>query len=222
MKRELIITEDGSHSIYMKDMQEHYHSIHGAISESKHVFIESGYNKVVKEFKSLNILEIGFGTGLNAYLTYIESKKYSKRINYVAIEPYPLGYELYEKLNYPVQLGELDSEIFLNMHHTNWIVPFFISDNFILSKIESKIEDIHLQENQFQLVYFDAFAPDKQSEVWARQVFENIYQAMCQDAVLVTYSAKGELKRLLKDIGFTVEILQGFAQKKEMIRAIKK
>lgn len=222
MNKELIITEDGSHSLYVPELKEHYHSTHGAIQESKHVFIESGYNFIAPHYKSLNILEIGFGTGLNAFLTYIASAKTSKKINYIGVEPYPIDELVYTQMNFADLVGSNKNDVFLKMHQTNWRVPYFINDFFILNKIMEKIEDVSLMPGQMQLVYFDAFAPEVQPELWEKEVFEKLYEAMSSNSVLVTYCAKGEVKRNLKQVGFEIESIPGPKGKREITRALKK
>jgi tRNA U34 5-methylaminomethyl-2-thiouridine-forming methyltransferase MnmC len=222
MKKELIKTEDGSHTIFVPELNEHYHSTHGAIQESEHVFIKEGYEKISKKLKIVNVLEVGFGTGLNAFLTFLIVKNKVKKVNYIGIEPSPVDENIYKKLNYPQMISPRNKEDFIRMHETNWKVPFFITDNFILNKIQSKIEDITLQPKRFHLVYFDAFAPSVQPELWEEDVFKKIHKAMQPQGILVTYSSKGTVKRALEKVGFQVELIPGPEGKREITRAIKK
>lgn len=221
MKKEFITTEDGSHTLYVPELKEHYHSIHGAVQESMHVFIDAGYKHIAPKHNSLNILEVGFGTGLNAFLTYLESLKSSKKVNYIGVEAFPLEADVYRQLNYHELVAPDKEDVFLKMHETNWVVPFFINDFFILNKLHEKIEDIGLQPDQMHLVYFDAFAPTVQPELWEKDIFANIYQSLVDGGVLVTYSSKASVARALKEVGFMVENLPGPKGKREITRATK-
>lgn len=223
MEQKLVITEDGSHTISVPELNEHYHSTHGAMQESKHVFIENGLKQFKKLDNPFSILEIGFGTGLNALYTYLETQPGNERIYYITIEPYPVEKEMIRQLNYPELLKRDDAgKVFKQMHETTWYVPFYISDNFLLNKLNEKLEDVQLKEEQFQLVYFDAFSPHAQSEMWEQQVFDKLYHGIRKNGILVTYSAKGVVKRALKEAGFIIENPPGPAGKREMTRAIKK
>ncbi|MDA0194277.1 MAG: tRNA (5-methylaminomethyl-2-thiouridine)(34)-methyltransferase MnmD [Bacteroidetes bacterium] len=215
----LITTEDGSHSLRNIALNETYHSIHGAIQESQHVFIQAGLQYLLrKNPKDINILEIGFGTGLNALLTTIYQK--TVPIHYTAFEPYPIEASVYDRLNYPSELGA-NKKLFLALHEANWNNQIEINQGFALHKIHARYQETILPSLTFDLVYFDAFAPEKQPELWELPVLNKIYQAMKPDAVLVTYCAKGQFKRNLKSIGFNVESLPGPPGKFQMTRAIK-
>jgi len=223
MNKTLIITEDGSHTLYVPELNEHYHSIHGAVAESTHIFIEQGFNSLEHGAEAINVLEVGFGTGLNTLLTVLEARERHLKVNYVAIEPYPLNDDILKNLNYPGLVGSCNERVlFWELHHTPWGVPHFLSDDFILLKMQEKIEDISLQPHKFQLVYFDAFSPEIQPELWTTEVFENMHAAMVQGGLLLTYCAKGEVKRSLKAAGFEVEGLAGPPGKREITRAIAK
>ena len=223
MDIEIIKTEDGSDSLFVKELNEVYHSKYGAITESEHVFINAGLNKVINWKDEINILEVGFGTGLNAFLTYLKCTEKGIIANYHGIEPYPLANELYAELNYPKMSGNIESgKLFLLMHRSNWGDQVNIGSNFILTKIEKKIQDVYLKDSFYNLVYFDAFAPEVDPELWDMDIFDRIYKSMREDGIFVTYSAKGSVRRNLQNIGFEVERIPGPKGKREMIRAIKK
>ncbi|MCD4745631.1 MAG: tRNA (5-methylaminomethyl-2-thiouridine)(34)-methyltransferase MnmD [Bacteroidales bacterium] len=222
MLKKIIKTEDGSHTIFIPELNEYYHSKFGAIQESDHIFINAGFKFLPDTLNTVNILEIGFGTGLNSMLTFFEAKKRRAKIYYVAIEPFPIQQEIYSLLNYHEFIkNRIANSVFLKMHESKWNIPINISDNFILKKINTKIENIILNEDKYKLVYFDAFAPDVQPELWTEQIFSKIYKAMNKDGVLLTFSAKGEIKRRFKKIGFTIENLPGPVGKREITRARK-
>jgi tRNA U34 5-methylaminomethyl-2-thiouridine-forming methyltransferase MnmC len=231
MERKIIITSDGSHSIYIPEMNEHYHSIHGAVQESKHVFIEAGLKNILlhlseeKVPKEINILEIGFGTGLNALITFIESQQFSIKINYTSIESFPLKKEITGQLNYALQLDpsnrfELKS-IFEKLHDASWEKEIIIKENFILKKLCNVLQQVDLKASQFDLIYFDAFGPPVQPEMWTEEIFSKIFSSTKSGGILVTYCAKGEVKRTLRKVGFKIENLPGPPGKREMVRARK-
>jgi tRNA U34 5-methylaminomethyl-2-thiouridine-forming methyltransferase MnmC len=217
--KELVVTADGSSSIYIPELNEHYHSVHGAIQEAKHVFIEAGLKFIQSSFKKVRLLEIGFGTGLNCFLTFLESINLNTQINYTAIEPFPLTKDFISKLNYVEQLNTSQFVSVYNAIHGSGDAVN-LSEQFLLKKIYKKIHEVELAE-KYNLVYFDAFGPRVQPEMWTAEVFEKIYNAMDENGALVTYCAKGEVKRTLKSIGFTVETLKGPPGKREMVRAVK-
>lgn len=218
----LVKTEDGSHTLLNEKFGVHYHSIFGAIQESKHIFIEAGLVHQSKYCSELNILEVGFGTGLNALLSMGYAKKTEAKINYFGIEAYPVSEELIAKLNYHGLVEDINADSdFKLIHQHDWGQPFNLNAYFNLEKVTQKIESIILPANQFNLVYFDAFAPDIQPELWTGDVFEKIYNAMTEGGVLVTYSVKGVVKRALKSAGFQLEKLPGPIGKREFLRAIK-
>lgn len=217
---ELIQTADGSHSLYLKELDEHYHSIHGAIQESIHVFIHAGFN-YFQEKQALSILEVGLGTGLNALLTLIETKKSGKNIHYTSLEAFPLDLNVVQQLNYPALLNAAElKDSFLFMHSCDWNVKQQITSGFTFRKLLTKVQECNFDE-QYNLIYFDAFGPRVQPEMWVEEVFAKIYAVLNSNGVLVTYCAKGEVKRTLKKVGFLVETLPGPPGKREMIRAIK-
>ena len=223
MKTEIIKTADGSHSIYVKYLDEHYHSIHGAIQESKHVFIEAGLKYIISTLPDaeINILEIGLGTGLNAFLTFMESSKMNRMINYTSIEAYPISSETANQLNYLELLNEQKNQTVFNEIHTcEWNKKNGISNQFSFRKIQNTLQQI-VFDDTYNLIYFDAFGPRVQPEMWTEEIFVKLYASTNPDGCLVTYCAKGEVKRTLKKVGFTVDTLQGPPGKREMVRAAK-
>jgi tRNA U34 5-methylaminomethyl-2-thiouridine-forming methyltransferase MnmC len=220
MKSSIIITTDGSHTLNVPGTAEHYHSVHGAIAESQHVYINAGLKFALKDNMQLNILEIGFGTGLNTLLTFIELAKLNISCEYTAIEAFPLGEDIFSQLNYP-ELLNVQPSIFLNMHYSKWNEKTEINPTFILHKINDDACKINFPVNTFHLVYFDAFAPAVQPEMWTKEIFSSIYTAMKDNAVLTTYCTKGDVKRTLKETGFTITKLPGPIGKREILRAIK-
>ena len=218
----IIITTDGSHSLTSLYFQENYHSINGALEESRHVYIEAGLNYVLQQNKTeVKIFEIGFGTGLNAYLTLVETQIIpSVSVKYRGIEPYPIEEEIFTKLNYP-EILNYSADLFLQLHTQIPSSEYVkISENFSFSKIFSTIEAVDIKE-KFDLIYFDAFAPTTQPELWSEEVLQKMYDSLNSGGVLVTYCAKGSFRRALKSVGFTVERLPGAAGKREMTRAIR-
>ena len=217
MKHEVIITGDGSSSIFIPELNEHYHSSHGAIQEAEHVFIKHGIQQVAKE--SVTIFELGFGTGLNALLTALFAEKHKIHVTYHSIEAFPVDKALLEQLNYS-ELLEDTKAILKAIHAADWEADVVISEYFTLRKIEAKIEDFEIEQG-VDLIYFDAFGPRAQAELWDIAILEKMYNALNEDGVLVTYCAQGQFKRDLKSLGFRVESLPGPPGKREMTRAIK-
>jgi tRNA U34 5-methylaminomethyl-2-thiouridine-forming methyltransferase MnmC len=218
----LEITADGSHTLFVPHLAEHYHSTNGALQESNHVFIQSGLQHLPNDLTEINLLEVGFGTGLNALLTVLEAKKTRRRINYVAIEPEPVNDQILEKLNYPAVIGGTEANgYYTKLHKAGWIYPAYLSDYFIISKIQAKLEDVCLSDSQFHLIYFDAFCPAVQPELWTEHIFAQLYNCLKQGGILVTYSCKGSVQRAMKTAGFVIEKLPGPIGKREILRAIK-
>lgn len=217
MKREILITSDGSTTIHLPDWNEQYHSKNGSINETYHVFIESGLNQVSSH--KISILEIGFGTGLNCFITYLENKK---EINYVGVEAYPVTSEEVEKMNFiSILEAKNDKAIFNKIHEVSWNKKHQITDEFSLEKRQQFFEDIE-DENAFHLIYFDAFGARVQPQLWTEEIFQKMFKALKEDGILVTYSAKGSVRRAMQAVGFSVERLPGPPGKREMLRAIKK
>lgn len=221
MQRKIIKTEDGSHTLYVDELNEHYHSTHGAIQESEHVFIQNGFHKAGKWLNPLNILEVGFGSGLNALLTFQASCDEKRKINYIAVEPYPLSKEEVKTLNYPEIVSfEHTQKIFSSLHKES-ASPFFVGDYFILLHIHQKIQDVTLKAESINIIYFDAFSPSVQPEIWEQEIFRKLYDALEWQGVLVTYSASGNVKRALTQAGFSLEHPAGPKGKREITVAKK-
>jgi len=218
----IIETSDGSHTLYNAVLDETYHSTHGALTESLHVFIKEGLHHYLAQKKSivLNILEVGFGTGLNALLTCLEAEKLKIQINYHSLEPFPVDIALLPQLNYTNALVENSQQLFSALHASVWEQPVQIIPDFILTK--SKVSLTAFKSSQeFDIVYFDAFAPRKQPELWEREAIEKVITPLRNEGVFVTYSAMGALKRNLKSLDMLVESIPGPPGKREMTRAIK-
>tara|TARA_R110002049_G_scaffold4377_9_gene30566 strand:- start:4121 stop:4789 length:669 start_codon:yes stop_codon:yes gene_type:complete len=221
VKREILITSDGSTTIHLPDWDEQYHSKHGAIQESYHVFLRSGFDRIIENNSDISILEIGFGTGLNAFITLLEAEKNAIKINYVGVEAYPISAEEVTKLNYVKELGVVEKQnLFDNMHAVSWEQKNIISDTFQLTKRKQFFQDIE-DENAFDLIYFDAFGAQNQPELWTEDIFLRMYNAIKNNGILVTYSAKGSVRRAMQSVGFSVERIPGPPGKREMLRAVK-
>jgi tRNA U34 5-methylaminomethyl-2-thiouridine-forming methyltransferase MnmC len=219
----IITTDDGSSSVYLPLLNETYHSFHGAIQESRHVFIRNGLEHWIKgnTGRAVHILEIGFGTGLNAILTLESVASHTTNVHYTTLEAFPLPAEILNGLNYKSQFSSTNlSVLFDAMHHGPWEEPYKINNQFLLEKKECKLED-YWPNKEIDVVYFDAFAPSKQPELWTLTMLEKTTAALSSGGIFVTYCAKGQLKRDLKSLGMTVETLPGPPGKKEMVRAMK-
>mgnify|MGYP005810091675 CR=1 FL=1 len=220
MKREIIQTSDGSTTIHIPEWKESYHSKHGAIQEANHVFIKNGLS--LFEGKDIAIMEIGFGTGLNAFITFLESSKLKQNIDYVGVEAYPVSNEELAAMNYVAELGVTSQQSIFNlMHQSNWEEKCIIDGHFDLIKRKQFFDDI-VDENYFDLIYFDAFGYHVQPDLWSTEIFRKMYSALKDNGVLVTYAARGVVKRSMIEVGFTVEKLAGPPGKREMFRAKKK
>jgi tRNA U34 5-methylaminomethyl-2-thiouridine-forming methyltransferase MnmC len=221
MKTEFTITGDGSHTLYLSTIDEHYHSTFGAIQESQHVYIEAGLGHCKQT--NLEILEIGFGTGLNCYLTLLAAFKNGQTVNYNTIEKFPLKQDVWKKLNFSKGCSEIEKDYFSRLHLSSWSALVEIHSKFFLHKIEDDLLTISLGELPLiDLVYFDAFSPEKQPELWEPSIFEKIFSQMKDGGILVTYCAKGVIRRLLQQVGFQVERIPGPPGKREMLRATKR
>lgn len=217
--RKIIETEDGSHTLYIAGLDEHYHSIHGAVQESQHVFITAGL-EAMEDKPELSILEVGFGTGLNAWLTLQKIRQTGQKVHFVSIEKYPLQASEYELLNFATGQSSANQEVFLQLHQCPWNEQVVIDTNFSLTKLEMDLLNLQLQTT-FDLVYFDAFAPDIQPDLWSVEIFQTLYKYMNTGGLLLTYSAKGQVRRNMQAAGFLVERLPGPPGKREMLRARK-
>lgn len=222
MAIKIIETADGSTSFYHEELDETYHSRNGAMQESLHVFIEAGLLPMLEYQKEISILELGFGTGLNAWLTAIKAAELELYINYTTLEAFPITNEQVEKLNY-AEWGnsEIEKKIFPMIHEVPWEKFNEISQQFRLKKLKREFENYHANQ-EFDLIYFDAFGPDIQPELWGDEIFKKMYQALKPDGILVTYSVKGSARRAMKRAGFIVEKIPGPPGKREMSRAVKK
>lgn len=219
MKREIILSEDGSPTIYVEELDEHYHSVFGARSESEHIFINAGLNYFDnKNIEQLNILEIGLGTGLNAYLSAQNINSFGE-INYYAIEKYPLKKKEWKKLGY-ISPEDKHPQAFYKIHESDWETWTELIEGFNFYKTKTDLRKF-IPPPGIDLVYFDAFAPEVQPELWSKQIFSGLYKVMQKGAVLVSYSVKGMVKQNLRDSGFIIEKLKGPRGKRHMLRAIK-
>ena len=218
MKREIKITADGSSTIYLPDWNEQYHSKHGAIQEAYHVFIKNG---LVNFEAEISILEIGFGTGLNAFITFLEAQKRKLTINYVGVEAYPVTLLEVSSLNYVEQLQAAQyKSIFNELHEIEWEQKKEISSTFSITKRKQLFKNI-TDENCFNLIYFDAFGAEHQPDLWTVEIFNLMYSALQENGIIVTYSAKGSVRRAMQEVGFIVERLPGPPGKREMLRGTK-
>lgn len=218
MKREIIQTNDGSTTIHLPEWNESYHSKHGAIQEAYHVFIKNGFS--LFEGRPISILEIGFGTGLNCFITYLEAQKSNQKIDYVGVEAYPVEKEEALLMNYPKEISKSETPMFLQMHESSWEQKTSLSDNFTLTKRKQFFQDIS-DENAFDLIYFDAFGFRVQPELWSEEIFAAMFRALKPNGVLVTYACRTSIKNAMLSAGFSVEKLPGAPGKREMLRASK-
>ena len=220
MKREIFQTLDGSTTIHLPEWNESYHSKHGAIQEAYHVFISNGLS--LFQNKPISILEIGFGTGLNTFITFLQASKTTQIIDYVGVEAYPVSPEEVLQMNYVSELNALQHKaIFEKIHETKWEEKIEISENFTLTKRNQFFKDI-TDKNAFDLIYFDAFGYRVQPELWSTEIFKIMYDSLKLEGILVTYAARGVVKRSMIEVGFTVEKLPGPPGKREMFRATKR
>lgn len=234
MKRNIITTSDGSKTIQIEEWNEQYHSIHGAIQEANHVFLKHGllfHSELVSESQKnedyhsesteVSILEIGFGTGLNAFLTLIEAEKLTLNINYVGVEAYPVHSNEIKQLNYVELISKQHKTIFEKLHNTPWEKPHQITPSFQLEKQQKFFKDI-TNKNEFNIIYFDAFGARVQPDLWTEDIFKIMFNTLKDNGVLITYSAKGSVRRAMQAVGFVVERLPGPPGKREMLRGTKK
>jgi len=221
MKRKITLTQDGSHTLYLTDFDESYHSVYGAVQEAKHVYINAALLAALPFFSEIRLLEVGFGTGLNALLTLLTNNA-QKTIYYCGIEAFPLTASEVQRLNYPEFL-QTDHQLFQFLHDAAWDAGYEeITPTFYLKKLTMPLQTVSLPANCFNVVYFDAFAPSVQPELWQSAMFDKIYASMSEGGILTTYSAKGNVRRTLQQTGFAVERLPAPAGKREMLRAVKK
>ena len=227
MKREIVITADGSTTIHLPEWDEQYHSKHGAIQEAYHVYINNGLYYFCRSQQdeaisnNISILEIGFGTGLNAFITLLEAEKLNIAINYFGVEGYPVLQNEIDQLNYPLELKAKQKEAFFKkLHDVSWEDKHVISENFSLIKQKRFFAEIK-EKDSYNIIYFDAFGARVQPELWTEAIFLKMFEALKPGGVLVTYSAKGSVRRAMETVGFKVERLPGPPGKREMLRACK-
>lgn len=224
MQRNIINTKDGSHTIQIPDMKVTYHSIHGAISESLHVFIEAGFNywHTTHATSPCSILEMGFGTGLNALLTLQQVQSNQLPVVYESLEAYPLNATEVQGLNYTEQLQRPDlKDTFQLLHTSEWNIPVKVHPYFTLIKHYNKLQTFETSQ-LFDIIYYDAFAPSGQPELWTAAIFRQLLHLLHEDGLLVTYCAKGDVRRAMQAAGLLVAKLPGPPGKREMLRATKK
>ena len=219
INHEIRVTGDGSKTIFLPELNETYHSSNGAVQESRHIFIENGLDLVEKQ-GAIRILEVGFGTGLNALLSASWAEKNNQRIHYIGIEAKPLRPELCFQLDYPRHIGQNSEKIYDALIRCDWEMDNQLTTHFTIQKREVKIQDFAAVEN-VDLIYFDAFGPRVQAEMWEYPILEKMYQSLNAGGALVTYCAQGQFKRDLKSVGFILESLPGPPGKREMTRAIR-
>lgn len=221
IQREFRTTADGSPTLFVSQWDEHYHSIHGAMQESEHVFMKAGFRYLLPklEKRTIHILEIGLGTALNAWLTLNEAISENITVYYHALEAYPLSDEEYVQLLFSD--NEIENSRLQSLHQASWEHETKIEANFFLKKSEIQLEDFIPKENRYDIIYFDAFAPSAQPELWTETIFRKMFDCLKSGGCLVTYCAKGDVKRAMKAAGFKVEALPGPPMKREMTRAIK-
>jgi tRNA U34 5-methylaminomethyl-2-thiouridine-forming methyltransferase MnmC len=225
MQRNLIVTKDGSHSVAIPEWEVSYHSVYGAVQESMHVFIESGLKYWFTKHTSASrcvIFEMGFGTGLNALLSILEAKRQQRKIMYETVEAFPLEESITQKLNYCEALHQgFWQPVFDSLHSGEWNSTQHITNFFSFRKIRSLLAD-YTPGEPIDLIYYDAFAPVAQPELWTKEVFERMLNMLAPDGILVTYCSKGDVRRALQAAGFSVEKIAGPPGKREMIRASRK
>ncbi|OAV69135.1 tRNA 5-methylaminomethyl-2-thiouridine biosynthesis bifunctional protein MnmC [Bacteroidales bacterium Barb6XT] len=214
MEKELQTTADGSHTLFVPSLGEHYHSVNGALQESQHIFIQAGLRQAGKQH--IRLFEIGFGTGLNSFLTLKEAETSALHIHYYTIELYPLEKSLIATLNYGEMVWQERKDLFEALHEAAWNCPVDITPSFTLHKTEGDCNRLEFPSN-IDLIYFDAFSPDKQPEMWSRELFDRLYAAASPAAVIVTYCAKGEVRRRMQAAGFTVQRLPGPPGKRHIL-----
>jgi tRNA U34 5-methylaminomethyl-2-thiouridine-forming methyltransferase MnmC len=221
MERKIITTSDGSHSLFVPELDEHYHSTHGAIQEAKHVFLKAGLDGLLERLSEISVLEVGLGTGLNAFLTWMHVQKTDIKVQYTALEAFPVDFEMAQRLNYVSELtGEQSHPIFDGIHSSVWEQAIALDNTFTLLKKEVKLQDFNPTEG-YDIIYFDAFGPPVQPAMWTPEIFQKLYDCLNPNGIFVTYCAKGQVRRDLQSVGFQLERLPGPPGKREMLRGIK-
>ncbi|MCU0395026.1 MAG: tRNA (5-methylaminomethyl-2-thiouridine)(34)-methyltransferase MnmD [Chitinophagaceae bacterium] len=221
MRREIQVTADGSHTLQVAGSEVTYHSKFGAIQESEHVYIGAGLQPFIGKADPIRVFEMGFGTGLNAFLAYLEARQEKVKIEYEAVEAFPLQREEYRELNYAHVLRKRElSESFQMIHQAPWNKTIRIGTLFTLVKHHTPIEEFET-EKKFHVIFYDAFAPSAQPELWTEDLFAKMYDMLLPDGILTTYCSKGDVRRTLEAVGFDIEKLPGPRGKREMVRAFK-
>lgn len=220
MQPKIIITDDGSHTLRLDEMDENYHSTHGAAQESTHVFIKAGLSQINKS--KITIFEVGFGTALNALLTWRYAKEHNLNIQFYTIEKFPIQETIWKQLNHGKHFGEKEELMYTQLHQAEWGKLVECNQHFSICKLNTDLNQLNWKTiATADLTYFDAFAPNKQSEMWSVEVFQNIFNKMNPEGIFVTYCAKGQVRRDLQSAGFSVERIPGPPGKREMLRAKK-
>ena len=222
-RHRIIVTADGSHTLQSLQFSETYHSTFGAINESMHVFVSAGLHMALERFPGgMNILEVGFGTGLNALLTLLDPEVRGCRISYTAVEAFPLDEALWQGLNYPGLLkDENAAKYYESLHRCGWDEDHEAAPGFMIRKVKLRVQDYLAAENHFNLVYHDAFSPAVQPEMWTAELFTHLSAMICPGGILVSYSSKGAVRRAMQEAGFRMEKIPGPTGKREMLRGIK-
>jgi tRNA U34 5-methylaminomethyl-2-thiouridine-forming methyltransferase MnmC len=218
MDPELLKTKDGSYTLYLPEMDETYHSRNGAWSESEYVFIDKGL--LALPYPNIKVLEVGMGTATNAILTMMCTEKYQFSVDYHTLEPFPLSWEIVEGMGFKEKLNEVEWKCFQTMHHLDFNKSMRLTPQFNFIKQKIKLEELELNE-KVDVIYFDAFAPSKQPEVWDINNLRNLFESLNKNGLLVTYCAQGQFKRDMKEVGFRIENPPGPHHKKEMTVGIK-
>lgn len=213
-------TDDGSYTLYVPELDEHYHSVKGALTESRHIFVDMGLRH--SDVTEPRILEIGLGTGLNCFLTFLAAEETGKKIHYTGIERYPLNEDTLQKLDYPTIINQGHETDYYAIHQAPWGRDVELSPKFTLHKIEGDFTSYPF-DGKYDIIYFDAFAPEKQPEMWEQSLFDMLYNVLNEGGILTTYCAKGVVRRMLQSAGFTVERLPGPPEgKREILRATRR
>lgn len=209
MKIEIQLTADGSPTLFLPGMDEHYHSVNGAVRESQHVYIEAGFKQCRKS--EIHVLEMGFGTGLNVLLTALEAENQKIKVFYTGLEKFPLPAKITDRLNYS------ETALFRAIHLAEWEKSVQVNPYLYLKKIRTDFRDFNFPD-KYDVVYYDAFAPDKQPGVWSSELFDRIFSSMNRGGIITTYCAKGSIRRMMQQAGFAVERIPGPPGKREMLR----
>jgi len=219
----LVVSNDGSHTLFACALNEHYHSTHGAVQESAHIFIQAGLQEAVRAKDRISLLEVGFGTGLNVLLSCLEAERLGVSVRYTAIDTFPLPEEIWSQINYGRLLDQSKAEdLYYAICSSGWGRPVRINSNFTLHKKHISLQEVEVAAGEFELIYFDAFSPETQPELWTEEIFTRLYASLAPDGILVTYCCKGTVKRAMKAAGFSIEKLPGPPGKREFLRATKR